>query len=87
MLFLVYCSSGKDFDTFNYPVIKEFRTRYYFGKILEIPNLFDFKNKCKEDIVLQDIQDYLLDIDDEYPNDYINNNCSYAIEIYDYYRE
>lgn len=94
MEFIVYTTSGKNFNTFNYNVIKEFNFKYYIAKIIEINNLndlIDFTNKCNKEIIITDNIGVCYDLEREgYSSDYVDDFKSkykYALEIYDYYRE
>ena len=94
MKFIVYATSGKNFNTFNYNVIKEFKFKYFIAKIIEINNLndlIDFMNKCNEQIIITDNTGVCYDLKDEgYSSDYVDefkSKYKYALEIYDYWRE
>ena len=94
MKFIVYSTSGDNFNTFNYNVIKEFNFKYSNPKIIEINNLnelIDFMNKCNKEIILTDNTSICYDLEDEgYSKNYITdfkNKYPYVLEIYDYYRE
>lgn len=94
MKFIVYTTSAKNFNTFNYNVIKEFNFKYLIAKIIEINNLnelIDFMNKCENEIILTDNTSICFDLEDEgYSNNYVmdfKNKYPYVLEIYDYYRE
>lgn len=94
MKFIVYTTSGKNFNTFNYNVIKEFNFKYSIAKIIEINNLnelTEFMNKRNKEIILTDNTSICYDLEDEgYSKNYVldfKNKYPYALEIYDYYRE
>lgn len=90
-----YCTSGRDFKTYDYKIIEEFNFKYYVVKVFEINTLnelFEFANKINSELVLTDSRNVIShNIDKEvYTVDFINNflvNYPYSIEIYDYYRE
>ena len=90
-----YCTSGKDFKTFDYKIIEEFNFKDYVVKVLEFKTLNDlneFSNKIGYELIWTKSNNVIsFDIDDEcYSVDFIKNflnNYPYAIEIYDYYRE
>ena len=49
-----YCTTGRDFKTFDYKVIHAFEFKNYFVKVIEIKNvidLYDFSNKIKLDLL------------------------------------
>lgn len=94
MKFIVYSTSGNNFNTFNYNVIKEFNLDCYIVKLIEVNNLnelIDFMNKCNKEIILTDNTTICFDLECEgYSKNYISdfkNKYPYALEIYDYYRE
>ena len=94
MKFIVYNTSGKNFNTFNYNVTKEISFKHYTVKIIEINNLnelIDFMNKCNNDIILTDNIAVCYDLEREgYSKDYVSDFKSkykYALEIYDTWRE
>ena len=95
MKFCFYCTSGKDFNNFDYEIIEEFKFKNYFVKVLEIKTLnelIEFSNKIKYELILTDTTDvisYKKELEN-YSLDTINRfleKYPYAIEIYDYYRE
>ena len=90
-----YCTTGRDFKTFDYKVIHAFEFKNYFVKVIEIKNvidLYDFSNKIKLDLLITDtrnvicynrkVENYSTEFIDNFLNKY-----PYAIEIYDDYRE
>ena len=90
-----YCTTGRDFKTFDYKVIHAFEFKNYFVKVIEIKNvidLYDFSNKINSELVLtnscnvihpnKEKEDYSIEFIKIFTNKY-----PYAIEIYDYYRE
>ena len=94
MKFIVYNTSGKNSNTFNYNVIKELNFKHYTVKIIEINNLselIDFTNKCNEEIILTDNTAVCYDLEREgYSKDYVsdfNSKYKYVLEIYDTWRE
>ena len=90
-----YCTSGRDFETFDYKVIEEFNFKNYIVKVFEIispEGLYYFSNKINLDLLLTDSSNVLHPIREKenYSLDFINNfldNYPYAVEIYDDYRE
>lgn len=90
-----YCTTGRDFETFDFKVIKEFNFKEYVVKVFEIISpvgLYYFSNKIKHDLILTNSSNviYYDKEKENYSLDFINNFLSdypYAIEIYDYYRE
>lgn len=90
-----YCTSGRDFETFDYKVIEEFKFKEYVVKVFEIispSGLYQFSNKIKFNLLLTDSSNVLCYNKEEenYSLDFINNFLNkypYAVEIYDYYRE
>lgn len=94
MKFIVYTTSGKNFDTFNYNVIKEINLKRYTVKIIEINNLndlIDFMNKYNDQIIITDNTGVCYDLEHEgYSSGYIDDfkaKYKYVLKIYDYYRE
>ena len=94
MKFIVYNTSGKNSNTFNYNVIKELNLKHYTVHIIEINNLnelIDFMNKCNEEIILTDNTGVCWDLEREgYSKSYVSDFKSkykYALEIYDTWRE
>ena len=94
MKFIVYNTSGKNPNTFNYNVIKELNLEDYTVHIIEINNLnelIDFMNKCNNGIILTDNTAVCYDLEREgYSKDYVadfKSKYKYALEIYDYWRE
>ena len=90
-----YCTTGRDFKTFDYKVIHTFEFKNYFVKVIEIKNvidLYDFSNKIKLDLLITDtsnvicynrkVENYSIEFIDIFLNKY-----PFAIEIYDDYRE
>ena len=90
-----YCTSGRDFKTFDYEIIEEFNFKNYIVKVIEfktLNELIDFSNKIGYELILTDsknvichkkeLENYTLNIINRFLNNY-----PYAIEIYDYYRE
>lgn len=88
-----YCTSGKDFKTFDYKVIYNFKFIDYVVKVIEIKtleDLIDFSDKINCELILTDTQNLLCCNSVTYSVDFIKiftNKYPYAIEIYDYYRE
>lgn len=90
-----YCTSGRDFETFDFKVIEEFNFKDYVVKVFEIispEGLYYFSNKIKFGLILTDSSNVLCYNKEEenYSVDFINNfleKYPYAVEIYDYYRE
>lgn len=90
-----YCTTGRDFKTFNYKIIEQFEFKRYFVKVLEIKNvkdLYNFSNIINSELILTDSSNVIYHNREEenYSLDFINiflNKYPYAIEIYDYYRE
>ena len=94
MKFIVYNTSGKNSNTFNYNVIKELNLKHYNVHIIEINNLnelIDFMDKCNEEIILTDNTEVCYDLEREgYSKSYVSDFKSkykYALEIYDTWRE
>ena len=90
-----YCTTGRDFKTFDYKVIHAFEFKNYFVKVIEIKNvidLYDFSNKIKLDLLITDTRNvicYNRKVEN-YSTEFIEiflNKYPYAIEIYDDYRE
>ena len=90
-----YCTTGKDFETFDFKIIDEFNFKDYVVKVFEIispEGLYYFSNKIKSELILTDSSNVLYPIREKenYSLDFINNFLSkypYAVEIYDDYRE
>ena len=81
-----YCTSGRDFKTFDYKIIEEFNFKDYVVKVIE------FSNKINSELIITNSNNVIsFNKEDEcYSLDFINNfleKYPYAIEIYDYYRE
>ena len=94
MKFIVYNTSGKNSNTFNYNVTKEINLKHYKVKIIEINNLDEligFMGKCNVEIILTDNTDVCYELEREgYSKSYVSDFKSkykYALEIYDYWRE
>lgn len=73
-----YCTSGRDFKTFGFKIIEEFKFKEYVVKVFEIntlDELFDFSNKINSELVLTDSRNVLYhDIEKEdYSLTFINN--------------
>ena len=90
-----YCTSGKDFNTFDYEIIEEFNFKNYIVKVIEfktLNELIEFSNKIGYELILTDSKNvicYKKEMEN-YTLNTINrflNNYPYALEIYDYYRE
>lgn len=90
-----YCTSGRDFESFDFKVIDRYNFKGYVVKVFEIisiEGLYYFSNKIKLDLLLTDTSNVICYNKEEenYSVDFINNFLNkypYAIEIYDYYRE
>ena len=90
-----YCTSGRDFKTFDYKIIEEFNFKDYVVKVIEFKSLNDlieFSNKINSELIITNSNNVLsFNKENEYYSlDFINNfleKYPYAIEIYDYYRE
>ena len=90
-----YRTSGRDFETFGYKIIEEFKFKYYVVKVIEIKSLaelIEFVNKIKYELIITDTSNiiYYKKEKENYSLDTINrflDEYSYAIEIYDCYRE
>ena len=90
-----YCTSGRDFKTFDYEIIEEFNFKNYIVKVIEfktLNELIDFSNKIGYELILTDSKNVICHKKEleNYTLNTINrflNNYPYAIEIYDYYRE
>ena len=90
-----YCTSGRDFKTFDYKVIYQFEFKQYFVKVIEIEtikDLYNFSNKINSDLVLTDTTNVICynKEAENYSIEFINiflNKYPFAVEIYDYYRE
>ena len=95
MKFCFYCTSGRDFKTFDYKIIEEFNFIDYVVKVIEFKSLNDlieFSNKINSELIITNSNNVIsFNKEDEcYSLDFINNfleKYPYAIEIYDYYRE
>ena len=90
-----YCTSGKDFNNFDYEIIEKFNFKYYIVKVLEfktLNELIEFSDKIGYELILTDSRNVICH-GKEMENYNVNtinrflNNYPYAIEIYDYYRE
>lgn len=90
-----YCTSGRDFESFDFKVIEQFKFEGYVVKVFEIisiEGLYYFSNKINKELIMTDSTN-IIDINPEEENysiDFINNfldKYPYAVEIYDYYRE
>ena len=90
-----YCTSGRDFETFDYKIIEKFNFKDYVVKVIEFKSLNDlieFSNKINSELIITNSNN-LISFNKEnecYSLDFINNfleKYPYAIEIYDYYRE
>ena len=90
-----YCTSGRDFNNFDYEIIEEFNFKNYVVKVIEfktLNELIEFSNKIGYELILTDSENVIC-YKKEMENYTINtinkflNNYPYAIEIYDYYRE
>lgn len=90
-----YCTTGRDFESFDFKVIEEFKFKQYVVKVFEIispDGLYYFSNKIKLDLLLTNssnvicynkkVENYSID----FINDFLNK-YPYAVEIYDDYRE
>ena len=90
-----YCTTGKDFNTYDFKVIYKFNFKDYVVKVLEINDLSDlleFRDKINSELVLTDSSNVIHPNKGKevYSIDFIKiftNKYPYAIEIYDYYRE
>ena len=90
-----YCTSGRDFITFDYKIIEEFEFKDYVVKIIEFKSLNDlieFSNKINSELIITNSNNVISfnKENERYSLDFINNfleKYPYAIEIYDYYRE
>ena len=95
MKFCFFCTSGRDFNNFDYEIIEEFNFKNYVVKVIEIKTLnelIEFSNKIKYELIITNsINVISFNKEKEfYSLDFINNfldKYPYAIEIYDYYRE
>ena len=90
-----YCTSGRDFETFDFKVIEEFNFKGYVVKVFEIislEGLYYFSNKINNDLIITNSTNVIYPNKEKenYSVEFINNFLNkypYAIEIYDYYRE
>lgn len=90
-----YCTSGRDFETFDFKVLEQFNFKNYVVKVFEIispEGLYYFGGKINNDLVLTDSINVIHPNPEKenYSLDFINNfldKYPYAVEIYDYYRE
>ena len=90
-----YCTSGRDFKTYDYKIIEEFNFKDYVVKVFEINSLnelFEFANRINSELVLTDSCNVICPNKEKevFTVDFINNFLEiypHAIEIYDYYRE
>lgn len=90
-----YCTSGRDFETFDFKVIEEFNFKDYVVKVFEIisiEGLYYFSNKINSELIMTNSTNVIYPNPEKenYSLDFINNFLNkypYAVEIYDYYRE
>lgn len=90
-----YCTSGRDFESFDFKVIEEFNFKDYVVKVFEIisiEGLYYFSNKINSELIMTNSTNVIYPNPEKenYSLDFINNFLNkypYAIEIYDYYRE
>lgn len=88
-----YCTSGRDFLTFDFEVIEEFNFKCYVVKVLEINTLKDlicFSNLINSELILTDSSIVIYPNKENYSVDIINhflNEYPFAVEIYDDFRE
>lgn len=90
-----YCTSGRDFETFDYKVIEELEFKEYVVKVLEIispAGLYHFSDKINHGLILTGTSNVIFynKEQENYSLEFINNfldKYPYAVEIYDYYRE
>lgn len=90
-----YCTSGRDFESFDFKVIEEFYFKDYVVKVFEIisiEGLYYFSNKINSELIMTNSTNVIYPNPEKenYSLDFINNFLNkypYAIEIYDYYRE
>ena len=90
-----YCTSGRDFESFDFKVIEEFNFKDYVVKVIEINTLNDliyFSNLIDSELILTDSSNVIYPNKEKenYSLDFIKNFTNkypFAVEIYDYYRE
>ena len=90
-----YCTSGRDFESFDFKVIEEFNFKDYVVKVFEIisiEGLYYFSNKINSELIMTNSTNVIYPNPEKenYSLDFINNFLNkypYAIEIHDYYRE
>ena len=90
-----YSTSGRDFLTFDFKVIYNFKFKDYVVKVIEINTLMDlirFSNLIDSELILTDSSNVIHPNKgkEKYSLEFIKlflNKYPYAIEIYDYYRE
>ena len=90
-----YCTTGKDFNTYDFKVIYNFEINDYVVKVIEINTLMDlirFSNLIDSELILTDssIVIHPNKEKEKYSREFIKiflNKYPYAVEIYDYYRE
>lgn len=90
-----YCTSGRNFKTFDFKVIEELEFKDYVVKVIEIKTingLISFRNMINNELILTDSFNVLYpNIEKEnYSVGFINKFLAkypFAVEIYDYYRE
>lgn len=90
-----YCTSGRDFETFDFKVIYNLEFEDYFVKVIEINTVKDliyFSNMVNYALILTDTSNVIFynKEQENYSLEFINNfldKYPYAVEIYDYYRE
>ena len=57
-----YCTSGKDFNNFDYEVIEKFNFKYYVVKVLEfktLNELIEFSDKIGYELILTDLRNVI----------------------------
>lgn len=90
-----YCTTGKDFNTYDFKVIHKFNFKDYVVKVLQINNLDDlleFSKKIGEELILTNSCTVIHPNTEKenYSVEFLNiflNKYPYAVEIYNYYRE
>lgn len=90
-----YCTSGRDFETFDIKVIEQYNFKEYVVKVFEfisLEGLYYFRNKINNELIITDSTNVIYPNPEKenYSLDFINNflhKYPYAVEIYDYYRE
>lgn len=90
-----YCTSGRDFKTFDYKVIYNFKFKDYVVKVIEINTVKDliyFSNMINYDLILTDTCNVICcnKEAENYSTEFINiflNKYPFGVEIYDDYRE